>query len=193
MHNLNFAHYRNQRRTMDFAGFLTYVRSTNEFPLQIQIGGFQRQASPFMSRGLSPYKRTFSIRGDKAVIVGWSITDNPDHSNFDYPLALEQIRQAFQTFNILHTYHALPTDVDNDFYLRLGLFETTALDADLKTELEETVRTMLSASEPVIVPVSTADLSLVSYEHETLPLETTRVWPLTDSKLTRDTMLTLYQ
>jgi hypothetical protein len=135
--------------------------------------------------------------------MGWPIYGEPQNrehlnpgdaapSSPGYPLTLEQIRQSFQTFNLLHTYHAHPTDLDNDFYLRLGLFESRSIDAALKIEFEATMRAMLSLLEPVIIDVAPSDLSLVSYEHETLPLQTTRAWPINDPKLTLDLMRTLY-
>ena len=39
--NENFAKFRNRKVTMDFDGFLDYVRTCGHFPFQVQLGGFQ--------------------------------------------------------------------------------------------------------------------------------------------------------
>ena len=202
--NLNLAKYRDKQEHMDFEGLLNFIRFGGMFPFQVQIGGFQNRDYPFTSRGQRPYKRSFSIQGDKAVLMGWPIRGQPlmnaNPSPLDlvqesriYPATLDAIRQAIQNFNVLHAYHRSLTDVDNDFYFRIGLVNQTSLDPSSTEIIERTIREFLSTSNPVIVEVTISDVYIASYEDEALPLNSTRVWHIRDSEVIPDFVKGLYE
>jgi hypothetical protein len=204
MYNLTFAERRNQLKEMDFAGFLNFVRTEAAIPFQIQLGGFQAYNYSFTSRGLAPYERSFSIQDNKAVLIGWPLCKQPqsvsdsvvcqsDLENYRHPMTLDQMRKSFQRFNMLHKYHMNPTDIDNDFYLRLGLLEPTAINPDVKAALESAIRTAMSSPVPIRLYVSISDLYLVSYVDETLPLKSTRALQISDKSVTPEMIHTLYQ
>lgn len=187
--NLNFVSYRNLRREMDVAGLADFLHSGGHFPLQVQIGGFHDRDYAFTSQGRRPYERSFWIAGDKAVLMGWPIRGHPmpleEPSSLDlihesriYSDALDRIRQAAQSFNILHKYHRGPADVDNDLYLTLGRLEPSRSSEEMKRATANKVREFLSSSQPCLLEISAQDLHLVAYEDESLPPESTRAWPI---------------
>src|SRR2546421_3528785 len=149
--NLNFERYRGQHRRMNFHGLLDFIRTGGSFPFKIQVGGFQDQDYPFASQGQRPYKRSFSVIGDKVVVIGWPIhiealeldgtnTLRSGREEYNYPNILEEIRRSLQRFNVLHTYHRVDTDIDNDFYFRIGLVPDLPLDDPCRERVEASIR-----------------------------------------------------
>ena len=202
--NLNFDKHRNRKERMNFEGLLSLIRAGNTFPLQVQIGGFRNRDYPFVSRGQRPYERSFSIQGDKAVLMGWPIRGTPSASNVEskteliqesriYPTALDDIRRASQSYNVLHSYHRSLTDIDNDFYFRIGLIKNTPLDPLLQQIIENTMKQFLSIIRPVIIEVTLQDVYIASYENDTLPLKTTKIWPVSDGNITANFIENLYK
>jgi hypothetical protein len=175
--NRNFKLKRQVERQMDILGFRQYLKSSSEFPLQIQIGGFTNRDYPFTSRDMRPYHRSFSIQGDFAVIMGWAIRGIPSEADVRYPLTLDNLRRNAQRFGVLHAYHVRPTDVDNDFYMRLGLLGNVP-SASQREEIEKTLRDFLSTLPPLVVNLELADFSVVSYDDETLPWGETQSEPV---------------
>jgi hypothetical protein len=176
--NYNFAHLRGEKRPMDLAGLVTYLQTTDKLPLSIQIGGFAADAQPFTSRGQSPHQRSFGLPGDKAVLMGW-----PVNQTGDYPPTLDQLRRELQRFNLLHAYHAQPADVDNDFYLRLGLLvadRVDQLDAGTRTQCVLAIRHLLAIRPPTLLALTLADLRITAYTDERLPSESTQTWPIAE-------------
>jgi hypothetical protein len=201
--NLNFARHRNQERLMDFAGWLTFMQTSNKIPFQVQIGGFQNQDYPFTSRGEKPCDRCFSIQGNKVVLMGWPIggqvltkatisTAKLIPQTPSYPTVIDDLRLAGQNFNILHTYHRKPTDVDNDFYFRIGLLRPSYLKSELKITLENSLREFLSSIEPVMIEVTRSLLYIAAYTDETLPSKSTQVWSVDNINLNSDLIENLY-
>src|SRR5579864_4604069 len=131
--NRNFQKYRDKQVEMDLTGLLHFLRLGGRFPFHVQLGGFQKNREyPFTSRGQNPYHRSFSIQGDKVVLMGWPLhgplpnlalprvtMSDWIRESRSYPNVLDELRRAFQSFNVLHDYHRTFPDVDNDFYLRL--------------------------------------------------------------------------
>lgn len=179
--NRNFLRKRKEEVQMGISGFREYLRSSSELPFQIQIGGFKDRDYPFTSRSQRPYKRSFSIEGDKAVIMGWPIRGKPLEDLDIYPIQLIQesrlypntldiLRRNAQRFRILHAYHASATDVDNDLYLRIGLFGNVDQAKVRSEEIQKNLRDFLSNMSPIILNIELKDLKVVSYEDETLPI-----------------------
>jgi hypothetical protein len=175
LRNRNFAELRGIEAEMDLDGLRTYLLESDVLPLHLRFGGFRAGEVPFRSRGEPPFERTFSIQGDKAVLVGWPTTADGRKTSD----ALDRLRREAQDHGVLHRYHARPEDVDNDAYLRLGLLRAD-VGADPCREVEEAVRRLLADAPALHVEIDARDLSFVTYTDETLPLGTSRVWPLPD-------------
>lgn len=193
--NLNFFQYRGESKEMDFAGFLNWIRSHNGIPFQIQIGGFEDRAYPFVTRGQKPYDRSFSLQHNKAVLMGWPILrKDEERPNLDvYPTTLHEIRRGTQPFNILHNYHRQLTDIDNDFYFRIGLLNSREILSSTLATVEKTIRQYLSQSGPWSVEVNLSNLSVVAYSDETLPKHSTKFWAIEEEILTASFIEELYK
>jgi hypothetical protein len=199
----NFAKHRRCGVSMDFQGFLSYLQACGHIPFEAQIGGFGPGDHPFTSRRASPYERSFSVQGDKIVMMGWPLRRNAcaasqaGHARLakepaTYPPTLDRIRQDAQNFGILHSYHRTPTDHDNDLFFRIGSVEPTALTANSINALESQARHALAMRQPVVVNIGFDDLFVVAYEDVRLPRSSTRAWPLTDPRVTGDFVLGLF-
>lgn len=204
MHNLNLAKYQSLSKKMDVYSFLDWLKTSDYVPFQIKVGGFDNCDYNFTSREQRPYQRSFSLQGDKAVIMGWPIrhlplgTNSSTKSNLPqpaslYPNQLDEIRKSAQSFNILHAYHRTPADVDNDFYFRIGLLNPETLDDLSKKSLEKSIREFLSKTAPIIFEVTLANLCVASYDDEKLPLNSTKFWSLQDNLLTQELISSLYE
>jgi hypothetical protein len=194
-----FHEYRGQQVQMDFDGFLRFLRGGGCLPFQIQIGGFRDRDYPFTSRGLRPFDRSFSFRDNKAVVIGWPIRGIPnDTSNANalnliheariYPNTLDQIRQALQTFGFRHRYYQNISDVDNDFYFRIGLYDQVSISEQMQDEIEHKLRQFLSKVQPLLVEIGMSEMSIVFSEKETLPPELTTAWAVSDPSVTADSI-----
>ena len=77
-YNANFSrHRRRDAVVMDFDGFLAYLRGCGHIPFDVQLGGFDDRTYPFTSRETTPYERSFSVQGDKVVLMGWPVRGEP--------------------------------------------------------------------------------------------------------------------
>jgi hypothetical protein len=190
--NRNFAQLRDERRRMDVAALLEALRTTKRLPITIQIGGFADRPYPFTSRGRTPFARSFNIQGDRAVLMGWPLNPTAKGSAA-YPPVLSELRRAGEAFNVLHKYHAAPRDMDNDFYLRLGLLDAATISADALATASADLRAYLGIVQPTIHSIHLEQLALVAYDDERLPLHSTRVWSLDQPTLTPSFIKQLYQ
>ena len=189
--NRNFAEGRGRTRAMDFGGLLECLRSSDRLPLQVQIGGFQDRDRPFTSRGQRPYQRSLSLQGDKVVLMGWPVRDGGVVS---YPSTLDELRRTAQEFGFLHAYHRRPADVDNDFYLRIGMIDHPASIMPAERErIVEGLRCWLAGQPRTPTQVNLCDLYVAAYASEELPPDTTRAHSLCESRLTDALIRTLYQ
>jgi hypothetical protein len=200
-YNANFSKYRGRDLVMDLEGILDYLRRCGHFPLEVQVGGYGKRDYPFVSREACPYERSFSIQGDKVVVMGWPIRGKPFQQPPAtpsawvqearlYPLTLDVVRHAAQAYGVLHAYHRALTDVDNDLFFRIGvLVDQTSLTVGVRDTLEAEVRQFLSIQLPLIVDIHLEQVSLALYEEDTLPLLSTRVWSLADPDLTAPALM----
>lgn len=200
--NANFAQHRGRDVVMDIDGFLAYLRGCDLLPFKVQIGGFTDRPYPFTSREATPYERSFSIQGDKVVVMGWPFQPEPCATLPDtaapgsrearlYPGTLDRLRHAAQRFGILHGYHRSPLDRDNDLFFRIGLVDPL-VDPAVKIAVACQVRERLSVQSPVIIEIGLEALSIAAYGDDRLPLDSTRAWPLTDSRMSGDFVTKLY-
>jgi hypothetical protein len=200
-YNANFSRYRGRDLVMNLQGILDYLRHCGHFPLEVQVGGYGERDYPFISRQARPYERSFSIQGDKVVVMGWPIRGKPFQQPPAtpsawvqearlYPLTLDVVRHAAQAYGVLHAYHRAPTDVDNDLFFRIGLLvEQTSLTESLRDTLEAEVRQFLSMQPPLILDIRLEQVSVALYEEDTLPASSTRVWSLADPDLTASALM----
>jgi len=193
--NANFAKHRGRDVVMDFAGYFTYLRTCGLLPFEVQIGGFANRDYPFTSRKTRPYDRTFSVQGDKIVLMGWPVRGEPlaappataaasSQEARIYPTTLHTVRHAAQRFGILHGYHRTLTDVDNDLFFRIGLVDPKAVTPATTSALEAQVRQHLSAQPPLVIEIRLEDISIAAYEDDRLPLASTQTWSLADPRVT---------
>ncbi|MBI3984304.1 hypothetical protein HY346_03320 [Candidatus Microgenomates bacterium] len=199
MVNAYFYEYRGKQVQMNFGDLLNFLRNSGCAPLQVQIGGFQQRDYPFVSHGAGPYERSFAFHGGKAVVIGWPIRGTPItnhtstainliHESQIYPNTLDKIRQAVQTFGFLHRYYRRPEDVDNDFYFRVGLFDPESVPESMQSLIERTIRQFLSDLEPVVIEITLSDICLAFSDKETLPLDSTRLWSISDPNVTANSI-----
>lgn len=186
--NISYRQNRNQMQSMDLAGLLKWLQQ-EDFPhFRVQLGGFRDGTDyGFTSQGQSPYRRSFSIREEIAVAMGWPVAENQT-----YPPSLDQCRRQFNALGILHKWHRQPDDVDNDFFLVLGRVDRTRVSNDQVQWVETTIREQLSRAKPLLLTVDRASVAIVSYGDPQLPVGTTRAWPILKSGLTPDQLQTLY-
>jgi len=194
--NANFTRYRGRDVLMDLDGLLNYLRTCGHIPLEIQIGGYGKREYPFASRSAIPYERSFSIQGDKVVMMGWPVRGNPfqlppatpcgwvQEASL-YPRTLDVIRHAAQSFGVLHAYHRRLNDVDNDLFFRIGVVDPKSPTERMLSVLDE-VRQFLSEQPPVVLEIGLDELFVAAYEDDTLPSSSTQVWSLTDPRLSQD-------
>ena len=194
--NRNYTQMRNLHVEMDFEGLLNYFRGTKILPVKVQIGGFEDRDYGFLSRQQNPYSRTFSIQGRFANVLGWPCigndSDKPD-SIFKVSTALGELRKELESFNILHSYHPLDSDFDNDFYFRVGIFNENANNFNFQIALEQEIREMLSKRAPLYLTLNPENIFLVFYNDQRLPFETSTTWSLVDPIVTSDFIKSQFQ
>jgi hypothetical protein len=190
-YNANFAKHRGRDVLMDFDGFLTYLRGGGHFPLQVQIGGFANRDYPFRSRNALPFERSFSIQGDRVVLMGWPLQAAPATPEACvqeariHPCTLDILRHAAQRFGVLHDYHPSLTDVDNDLFFRIGLIDDPkSLASGTRQNAESQLRQVLSAQQPLVMEIRLEDICIAAYEDNRLPLPSTQAWSLADPRVT---------
>jgi hypothetical protein len=189
MGNANFAKYRGREVEMDFNGFLTYLRRSEQIPLEVQIGGFANRDYPFTSRNACPFLRSISVQGGKLVVLGWPIRGEPR----EYPMVLDRLRRAAQDFGILHNYHRETNDIDNDFFFRIGMIDPTSVTLEKQSVLENQIREFLSAQPPLAVAIRLEDMFIAAYKSDQLPFSPTHGWSLADPKVTGEFVGSLYK
>ncbi|MGF1491548.1 MAG: hypothetical protein ACFBSC_03660 [Microcoleaceae cyanobacterium] len=175
---------RDEDRSINFSGFLDYVRRTPYFPLQVQLGGYRSETDyGFLSQGSHPFQRSFQFLGNIAVLVGWPFK----HQKI--PLDLDNFRRDCQQFNLLHKYHARPESIDNDFYLNIGRL-TQKVDESQLESISQVVRELLLESKPICLEIGHQQINFVRYWDVSLPLETTEVFNVFE--ITSDQLRRLY-
>ncbi len=169
----------------DVDGFLNYLRHDEKIPFQIKVGGFHKDDKSLLSRGLSLYERSFSFQAGKGVIIGWPFSLGETYSE-----VLDGIRKTALKFGFCHRYYQSSNDFDNDFYFRIGLYDSSVPDS-ARRAVEKKIRKYLSQAEPIVIDVTTSNLFIAITENETLSLDTTIVWPVSDLNLTADMLKTV--
>lgn len=160
--NKNFQALRGELRSMDVDNAVKFIRTTSMMPMRIRVGGFKESTDyGFKSFGVHPYHRSFSIQRETAVIIGWPMTNSATHC-----MSLHQLRYQFQRHNILHKYHKTDGDIDNDLYFAVGRVSPNIVNTAIKRQGEECLRTYLASIEPITIPLTHEDISIVFYRSD---------------------------
>lgn len=182
VYNSNFALARNVRRPMDLTGLLDDLRQDACLSMEMQFAGYGATvATPIVSRGKTPYLRSFGFQADLAVMIGW-----PVHAG---SRPLHELRKRCQRRNVLHKYHARDTDVDDDLFLVVGSLQRQNQHL---ANAETALRDFMAHMPPVQVPLDLDALSLVQYENPQLPLGNVVRWSLDQARLNLATILSCY-
>jgi hypothetical protein len=212
--NENFKMRRQLQLEMDYSSLLDYFRTSGVFPMQIQIAGFHNRDYPFISRNERPFFRSFSIQPGRnqdgkeiefVVVMGWPLRGEPStdpnptlpwliQETLKFPRSLDSLRRTAQTFNVLHAYHPAPTDVDNDFFFRIGIIDNPKnVNSNTKRQLVHTMRTWLAGCCPVIVDVKLSDVWVTQYTSTELPPNaTTKPYRINDPNVDANFCRSLY-
>jgi hypothetical protein len=180
-----------KRVGMKFDSLVNTVQQ--HLPITIQFGGFNKAFNAFDSFGKWPYERSFQVQWatNRFTIIGWP------HQSSDFTSArlLEILRgEIGEKCNIQHRYSK-----DNDLFMVLGeisglhLLSDSEL-ADMKiaaNDVEAQVRDYLT-TQKVDVEIGAEQVFVAQYEKETLPLESTNVYSVADSRTTGSFIETLY-
>ena len=95
-------------------------------------------------------------------------------------------------FGFLHRYYRRLEDVDNDFYFRIGLYDSASIPESKQRIIEQSIRQFLGDLEPVIIEIGLSDISLVFSDKETLPMDSTKVLPVSNPDVTADLIMHHY-
>ncbi|MBZ5619610.1 MAG: hypothetical protein LAQ69_12940 [Acidobacteriia bacterium] len=180
-----------QRVLMNFGPLFGIVRQ--HFPLAFQFGGFPKVFTQFDSFGRSPYERSFQVQwaSNRVTVIGWP------HRNGDFTgtRLLARFRDDVACkCGIRHKY-----DNDNDLFMVLGEIAdlTSFTDDEVATlnheskQVEDAVRDSLQDHKTEMT-VEPDDVLVVQYEKETLPLDTTIAYRITDAGLNAAMISGLY-
>jgi len=142
----------------DPAPLAAHLRTALSPPWTIRFGGFTPGDRRLLSRGLSLHERMFGVYGTKVVLIGWPVVGGEPQRT------LAELRLRCADFGVTHSYGD-----DPDAYLVLG--EVTGPPGAHVTSV---IRRELAAG-AADVPLSEADLALVTYDDTTLPRAST-IW-----------------
>jgi hypothetical protein len=189
--NANFWGSSGSNVEMDFTRLLTTL--SEQLPMTVQFGGFSPEFKAFESFGRSPYERSFQFQWptNRVTIIGWP------HSNGNFTVSrqLNTLRNSLATnCNINHKYAG-----DNDLFMVLG--EITPLSnlskveikklQDASSDVEKEVRDYL-ASQKLDVVINVDSVSVVQYEDETLALDSTVPFRISNEELDADFVSKLF-
>lgn len=183
---LNLELYKTNKKllNMDVLGFLRCIESCNTFPITIRIGGFKDSDTPFLSKGQNPYFRSFSMHGEKAIVIGWPTNKDLISAEKTYSDSLGIIRCLGEKYNIKHIYNQ-PDFIDNEYYFRIGLVKSTTSTPKIYLA-EKKLRDYISEINPINLELGISDIFLVGYDDETLPTSSTKALPITAIKIMDD-------
>jgi hypothetical protein len=171
-----FQEKRQETKYIDFAGLINYLQHQVNLPVTIRFGGYDRNTNyNFLSRDRHLYHRSFQLQSAEnnsiPVLIGWSWQDHT------VTLAIDNLRRELQRFNLLHKYHAIPDDIDNDFYLRLGTIKANLTLSEIDAIALE-IRNLLAA-QSISIAIQLENLAFVQYQDLSLTPATTKVIPVT--------------
>lgn len=172
-----FQEKRQETKYIDFAGLINYLQHQVDLPITISFGGYDRNINyNFLSRDRHLYHRSFQLQSADnehiPVLIGWSCQDST------VTLAIDNLRRDLQQFNLLHKYHVIPSDIDNDFYLRLGTIKANLTLPEIDAIALE-IRNLLAA-QSISIAIQLENLAFVQYQDLSLTPVTTKAIPVTE-------------
>ena len=186
--NRNYYELLGMRRAMNLAGLIDFILADDNalLPVWIKVGGFKDNLTyPFVSRGQSPYLRSFSIQGEVVVAMGWPIQNNT------YTSGIDRLRRSFNQFNVLHKYHNSVNAYDNDFFFVLGNIPP-GLNQKMVKACEYQMRDIMAHSDVPPIQITKDQLSLVAYPEGDTRLEKAVVISLAKAKTQIDELKNFY-
>jgi hypothetical protein len=186
VHSENLRQLRGEKRYFEFPAMLDFLRrELSEF--EVQIGAFLANENyGFLSRGQSPFARSFSMQGKSVVVIGWP------RDAHTFPLKLDHLRRALEPFGALRKWAWRAGEVDNDFYFVLGEIADAVSDRE-RTETERRVRELLASMLPLTLRVSADTLAFAAYSDLRLPLETSHAFGINDAATTPAALTSVYE
>ena len=183
--NENFRRLRGTERVIDIRGLLRFLRTWAEPDWNVRLGGFDpTRDHGFISAGQHPFARSFSVRDEIAVAMGWP------HCSGVFVPSLDKLRREFQQFGALHKWHQRESDVDNDFFFVLGRLQPD-VEPTRRDAAQESLRRHL-ASAPLLLPMSRHTFCFVAYHDPQLPPATSQVFKLNDERVTGGVLADIY-
>ena len=162
--NANYLSARHERKIIDFTTLFDTFKQSSYLPINIQIGGFDHtKVYPFTSQGLHPYLRSFAIRGNISVAMGWPCEEN------SYPMKLDSFRRCLNDANILHKYHSSANSIDNDFFFVLGRVARSLLSEERILKTQDKLREHLAGVSIQPIQIERNHLSIIGYDDPQLP------------------------
>ena len=177
---------RGEERWIDFESLLNFMRSPSFPEFTVQAGGFRAGDNyGFVSQGQPPQVRSFSLRNETAVAMGWP------RAGDCFPSTLEALRRRFQAFGILHKWHARPEDEDNDWFFVLGRTQPGIVPST-RLAAEASVRLWLESRPPCLISVTPQTLRFVAYIDARLCPKQSRVLDWADAGMTAALIASVY-
>ena len=184
----NVAELRRRVKLLDLEDVVRRLRSSRHLPLKVRLGGFELASNySFVSRGLHPQIRSFSIHGRIVVAMGWPV------AGATYPPSLDLLRRELACGGALHKYHGSEGEVDNDFFFVLGQIERRERDHAAISKFQDKIRKYLSESKPVDLDLGLDALSFVAYEETTLAPDRACQFSLDDIATDPQRLVQLYE
>jgi hypothetical protein len=189
--NANLEATSGNKLEMDFTKLLPTL--SQHLPMTIRFGGFSSEFNDFNSFGGSPYQRSFQVQwsSNRITIIGWP------HAKGDFTTTrqLNGLRDSITAnCNISHKYRD-----DNDLFMVLG--EIISLDRFSESEIEK-LHTAASSVEKEVrdylagqkldVVIDLDSVSVVQYEDETLSLDSTVPFRVSNEELNADFISNLF-
>ena len=186
-----FYELRNEIKYLNYAGLVNYFLTTKLLPLDISFAGYKiQQDYQFYSNNQHPYYRSFQIKKSETnilipIVIGWSLKQI-------ITTELDTIRRDLEQFNYLHKYHKLPQDIDNDLYLRIGTIKSNH-SFDSIAAIQNQIIDYLGNRAKTTVCLSKENLAFVQYQDLSLPISTTKIYPLAELKHKTKMLRQLYR
>ena len=190
--NNNFLKHRSEERFMDLKKIPELLSVASFLPMKLRIGGFRHyEEQAFTSQGRHPYLRSFSVRKNIAVAMGWPVDSCKTGPN-QFPL--DRFRRSFQEINILHLYHKTGNDKDDDFFFVLGRVDRSDGDELHIQKAEEILRTYMAGIQPFDLPLNLENLFVVGFLDTQLPTATSCWFPIKEvmQPAVQDKIIALY-
>jgi hypothetical protein len=164
---------RKEEKYINLDELLEYTR--DRVPISIQIGGYDSASDyKFLSQNQHPYERSFQIINNLAVLRGWPCKER------QISLEIDRFRRQCQKFNLLHKYHQQPDSVDNDLYMRIGVFKGKLSDETI-IKIEKKIRDRLKKSLPINLLIDRECLNFIQYGNLSASPDATQIISLNEA------------